>query len=156
MSRKGRAASEGRGRRCNRATGNHQPPFRAFLHFHSCAFSLISSACFLWQATAFITSLGGKVPRCTPCTLVLGTVFEIKKGTRVLTHSPNAIHYRRTAHTAHSQRTRPSYLAVARCRLLSAYCCINLLPTANLLPANLLPPHFTISSLLYRCWMRSY
>ena len=44
MSRRGRAASEGRGRRCNRATGNRQPPFHAFLHLHMCAFSLISSA----------------------------------------------------------------------------------------------------------------
>ena len=52
MSRRGRAASEGRGRRCNRATGNRQPPFHAFLHLHTCAFSLISSACFLWQVTA--------------------------------------------------------------------------------------------------------
>ena len=52
MSRRGRAASEGRGRRCNRATGNRQPPFHAFLHLHMCAFSLISSACFLWQVTA--------------------------------------------------------------------------------------------------------
>ena len=52
MSRRGRAASEGRGRRCNRATGNRQPPFHAFLHLHRCAFSLILSACFLWQVTA--------------------------------------------------------------------------------------------------------
>ena len=52
MSRRGRAASEGRGRRCNRATGNRQPPFHTFLHLHTCAFSLISSACFLWQVTA--------------------------------------------------------------------------------------------------------
>jgi len=35
------------------------------------------------------------LPRCTPYTLVLGTVVEIKEGTRVLTHSPNALHYRR-------------------------------------------------------------
>ena len=34
----------------------------------------------------FITSLGCAVPRWTPCTLVLGIVLEIKKGTRVLTH----------------------------------------------------------------------
>ena len=47
MSRRGRAASEGRGRRCNRATGNRQPPFHTFLHLHTCAFSLNSSACFL-------------------------------------------------------------------------------------------------------------
>ena len=52
MSRRGRAASEGRGRRCNRATGTRHPPFHAFLHLHTCAFSLISSACFLWQVTA--------------------------------------------------------------------------------------------------------
>ena len=54
MSRRGRAASEGRGRRCNRAAGNRQPPFHAFLHLHTCAFSLISSACScsLWQVAA--------------------------------------------------------------------------------------------------------
>lgn len=34
-------------------------------------------------------------PWCTPCSLMLGAVFEVKKGTRVFTHSPNAIHYRR-------------------------------------------------------------
>ena len=34
----------------------------------------------------FITSLGCAVPRWTPCTLVLGIVLEIKKGTRVPTH----------------------------------------------------------------------
>ena len=34
------------------------------------------------------------VPLCTPYILA-GIVFEIDKGTRVLTHSPNAIHKRR-------------------------------------------------------------
>ena len=34
------------------ATGDRQPPFHSFLHLHTCAFSLISSACFLWQVTA--------------------------------------------------------------------------------------------------------
>ena len=36
------------------------------------------------------------VPLCTPYILA-GIVFEIDKGTRVLTHSPNAIHKRRAA-----------------------------------------------------------
>ena len=34
---------------------NREPPtgpFHAFPHLHTCAFSLISSACFLWQVTA--------------------------------------------------------------------------------------------------------
>ena len=34
------------------ATGDRQPPFHSFLHLHTCAFSLISSACFLWKVTA--------------------------------------------------------------------------------------------------------
>ena len=63
MSRRGRAASEGRGRRCNRATGNRQPPFHAFLHPHMCAFSLISSACFLWQVTALMRRREGQALR---------------------------------------------------------------------------------------------
>ena len=68
--RRGRAASEGRGRRCNRAAGNRQPPFHAFLHLHTCAFSLNSSACFLWQVTAPMRrregrSLRRKRPRYT-------------------------------------------------------------------------------------------
>ena len=63
MSRRGRAASEGRGRRCNRATGNHQPPFHAFLHLHTCAFSLNSSACFLWQVTASMRRREGQARR---------------------------------------------------------------------------------------------
>ena len=63
MSRRGRAASEGRGRRCNRATGNRQPPFHAFLHLHTCAFSLISSACFLWQVTASMRRREGQARR---------------------------------------------------------------------------------------------
>ena len=40
----------------------------------------------------FITSLGYAVPRWTP-RILAHAVFEIKKGTRVLTHSPNAIHF---------------------------------------------------------------
>ena len=63
MSRRGRAASEGRGRRCNRAAGNRQPPFHAFLHLHTCAFSLISSACFLWQVTASMRRREGQALR---------------------------------------------------------------------------------------------
>ena len=63
MSRRGRAASEGRGRRCNRATGNRQPPFHSFLHLHTCAFSLISSACFLWQVTASMRRREGQARR---------------------------------------------------------------------------------------------
>ena len=42
----------------------------------------------------FVTSLGYMVPLCTPYILA-GIVFEIDKGTRVLTHSPNATHKRR-------------------------------------------------------------
>ena len=63
MSRRGRAASEGRGRRCNRAAGNRQPPFHAFLHLHTCAFSLNSSACFLWQVTASMRRREGQARR---------------------------------------------------------------------------------------------
>ena len=63
ISRRGRAASEGRGRRCNRAAGNRQPPFHAFLHLHTCAFSLNSSACFLWQVTASMRRREGQARR---------------------------------------------------------------------------------------------
>ena len=42
----------------------------------------------------FITSLGELVPLCKPYILAV-IVFEIDKGTRVLTHSPGAIHKRR-------------------------------------------------------------
>ena len=63
MSRRGRAASEGRGRRCNRAAGNRQPPFHAFLHLHTCAFSLNSSACFLWQVAASMRRREGQALR---------------------------------------------------------------------------------------------
>ena len=45
-------------------------------------------------AWCFITSLGCAVPLCASYILA-GIVFEIDKGTRVLTHSPNAIHKRR-------------------------------------------------------------
>ena len=43
----------------------------------------------VYGAWWFITSLGYMVPLCTPYILA-GVVFEIDKGTRVLTHSPNA------------------------------------------------------------------
>ena len=64
----------------------------------------------------FITSLGCTVPRCTPYTLVLGAVFEVKEGTRVLTYSPDAIHYRRQP-----RRYRPRYQCarVLQARLVS-------------------------------------
>ena len=42
------------------ATGDRQPPFHSFLHLHTCAFSLISSACFLWQVTAFVRRREGQ------------------------------------------------------------------------------------------------
>ena len=41
-----------------------------------------------------ITSLEWPIPQRAPCILA-GAVFEIDKGTRVLTYSPNAIHKRR-------------------------------------------------------------
>ena len=52
------------------AAGNRQPTFHAFLHLHTCAFSLISSACFLWQVTApmrrrEVQALRRKRPRYT-------------------------------------------------------------------------------------------
>ena len=45
------------------ATGNRQPPFHAFPHLHTCAFSLISSACFLWQVTASMRRREGQALR---------------------------------------------------------------------------------------------
>jgi hypothetical protein len=62
----------------------------------------------------FITLLGWPIPRRAPYTLVLGKVFEITKGTRVPTHSPNAIHYC----CCQSRRDRP--LSVCPCALTCA------------------------------------
>ena len=45
------------------ATGDRQPPFHSFLHLHTCAFSLISSACFLWQVTASMRRREGQALR---------------------------------------------------------------------------------------------
>ena len=45
------------------ATGDRQPPFHSFLHLHTCAFSLISSACFLWQITASMRRREGQALR---------------------------------------------------------------------------------------------
>ena len=45
------------------ATGDRQPPFHSFLHLHTCAFSLISSACFLWQVTASMRRREGQARR---------------------------------------------------------------------------------------------
>ena len=42
---------------------NREPPFQAFLHLHTCAFSLISSACFLWQVTASMRRREGQALR---------------------------------------------------------------------------------------------
>ena len=47
-----------------------------------------------WFVTDFVADTlpkGCTVPQRTPHTLVVGAVFEITKGTRVLTHSSNAI-----------------------------------------------------------------
>ena len=45
---------------------NREPPtgpFHAFAHLHTCAFSLISSACFLWQVTASMRRREGQARR---------------------------------------------------------------------------------------------
>ena len=77
------------------------------------------------------------------CCLILNHIDNKKIPTRK-TRNPRS-------NTAHIQRTRPSYLAIARCPLLSAYCCISLLSAANLLPSQ-----FIISSSLYRCYIPSH
>ena len=61
----------------------------------------------------FITSLGCAVPLCVPYILA-DIVFEIDKGTRVLTHSPNAIHKRRAANIVAIDRYQCARVLQAR------------------------------------------